>query len=121
MEPAAFSEWLATASSATPTPPEPSLPPDVQVVELSAEDIAFDRLEIEVPAGEPFIIRFTNREEVVHNVSVYDGDATIFEGPEVTGPDAVVDYLIPALEPGAYTFQCDFHPIPEMTGTLTAS
>jgi cytochrome c oxidase subunit II len=121
MEPAAFTEWLATASSASPTQPEASLPPDVQVVELSAEDIAFDRLELEVPAGEPFVIRFTNLEEVVHNVSVYDGDATLFEGDEVTGPDATIDYLIPALDPGEYTYICDFHPIPEMTGTLIAN
>jgi cytochrome c oxidase subunit 2 len=121
MEPAAFTEWLATASSASPTQPEASLPPDIHVVELSAEDIAFDRLELEVPAGEPFVIRFTNLEEVVHNVSVYDGDATIFEGPEVTGPDATIDYLIPALDPGEYAYICDFHPIPEMTGTLIAN
>jgi cytochrome c oxidase subunit 2 len=121
MEAAAFAEWLDTASSATPTPPEPSVPPDVHVVELSAEDIAFDRLDLEVPAGEPFVIRFTNLEAVVHNVSVYDEDTTIFEGGEVTGPDVTIDYLIPALEPGEYTYICDFHPIPEMTGTLTAS
>jgi cytochrome c oxidase subunit 2 len=121
MEAAAFAEWLDTASSATPTPPEPSVPPDVHVVELSAEDIAFDRLDLEVPAGEPFVIRFTNLEAVVHNVSVYDEDTKIFEGGEVTGPDVTIDYLIPALEPGEYTYICDFHPIPEMTGTLTAS
>jgi cytochrome c oxidase subunit 2 len=121
MEAAAFAEWLDTASSATPTPPEPSVPPDVHVVELSAEDIAFDRLDLEVPAGEPFVIRFTNLEAVVHNVSVYEEDTTIFEGGEVTGPDVTIDYLIPALEPGEYTYICDFHPIPEMTGTLTAS
>ena len=118
--PADFATWLETAAQATPTPPEPSIPPDIHVVELSAEDIAFDTLELEVPAGEPFVIRFTNLEAVVHNVSVYDGQETLFEGGEVTGPDATIDYLIPALDPGEYTYICDFHPIPEMTGTLTA-
>jgi cytochrome c oxidase subunit 2 len=121
MPPAEFATWLEEASAATPPPPEPSIPPDIHVVELSAEDIAFDRLDLEVPAGEPFVIRFTNLEEVVHNVSVYDDDTTIFEGPEVTGPDATIDYLIPALEPGEYLYICDFHPIPQMTGTLTAN
>lgn len=118
--PADFATWLETAAQATPTPPEASIPPDALVVELSAENIAFDSHEIDVPAGEPFVIRFTNHDAVVHNVSVYAGDETLFEGGEVTGPDATIDYLIPALDPGEYTFQCDFHPIPEMTGTLTA-
>lgn len=115
-----FATWLEAAAQATPTPPEPSIPPDVHVVELSAENIAFDTLEIEVPAGEPFVIRFTNLEAVTHNVSVYDGQETLFEGGEVTGPDVTIDYLIPPLDPGEYTLICDFHPIPQMTGTLTA-
>ncbi len=121
MPSAEFATWLEEASSATPAPPQPSIPPDILVVELSAEDIAFDRLDLEVPAGEPFVIRFTNQEDVVHNVSVYEDDVTIMEGAEVTGPDATIDYLVPALEPGEYTYICDFHPIPAMTGTLTAS
>ena len=118
--PADFATWLETAAQATPPPPQPSIPPDALVVELSAENIAFDLLEIEVPAGEPFVIRFTNLEAVVHNVSVYAGQDTLFEGGEVTGPDATIDYLIPALDPGEYAYICDFHPIAEMTGTLTA-
>jgi cytochrome c oxidase subunit 2 len=115
-----YATWLETAAQATPTPPEASIPPDALVVELTADNISFDLHEIEVPAGEPFVIRFTNLEAVVHNVSVYAGQETIFEGGELTGPDATIDYLIPALEPGEYTFICDFHPIAEMTGTLTA-
>ena len=74
-----------------------------------------------MPAGEPFVIRFTNLEAVVHNVSVYAGDTTIFEG----GPRS------PAQMPRSITssrrssrastlYICDFHPIPQMTGTLTA-
>ena len=118
MAPADFDAWLATAASATPTPAA-SLPPDVHVVELTADNIAFDRLELEVPAGEPFIIRFTNAEGVDHNVSIYDDDTTLFTGSKVTGPDVMVDYLVPALQPGEYTFICDFHPIQAMTGTLT--
>ncbi len=75
-----FASWLETAAEATPTPPEPSIPPDVHVVELSAEDIAFDTHEIEVPAGEPFVIRFTNLDAIVHNVSVYDGSGDALRG-----------------------------------------
>jgi cytochrome c oxidase subunit 2 len=114
-----FEAWLTDAGSATPGP-APSAPADATVVEVSAENIEFSVDEFDVPAGEPFIIRFTNLEDVVHNVSIYDGTATLFIGTELTGPDATVDYLVPALEAGEYTFICDFHPIAQMTGTLTA-
>lgn len=118
MAPAEFDVWLAAAASATPTPAA-SVPPDVHVVELTADNIAFDRLELEVSAGEPFVIRFTNAEGVVHNVSIYDGETAMFTGDEVTGPDATIEYPVDPLEPGVYTFICDFHPIQAMTGTLT--
>ena len=118
MAPADFDAWLATAASATPTPAA-SVPPDVHVAELTADNIAFSVQELQVPAGEPFIIRFTNAEGVDHNVSIYDGETALFTGSTVTGPDVTVDYLFGPLEPGEYTFICDFHPIQAMTGTLT--
>ncbi|MGH2462150.1 MAG: cytochrome c oxidase subunit II [Candidatus Limnocylindria bacterium] len=120
MEPAKFEEWLSTAASATPTPAA-SVPPNLQVVELTADNIEFSVDQLQIPAGERFIIRFTNAEGVDHNVSIYDGDTTLFTGAKVTGPDVTVDYLVPALEPGGYTFICDFHPIQAMTGTLTVN
>jgi len=118
MEPADFDAWLATAANATPTPAA-SAPPNVHVVELTADNIAFNVLELQVPAGEPFVIRFTNAEGVDHNVAIFDGETALFTGSMVTGPDVTVDYLVDPLEPGEYTFICDFHPIPAMTGTLT--
>ena len=118
MTPADFEAWLATAASATPTPAA-SAPPNAQVVELTADNIAFNVHELQVPAGEPFIIRFTNAEGVDHNVSIYEGETALFTGGTVTGPDVTENYLVDALEPGEYTFICDFHPIAAMTGTLT--
>ena len=35
-----------------------------------------------------------------------------------TGPDATDDFAVPPLPAGEYTFYCEFHPVPEMTGTL---
>lgn len=119
MAPADFQEWLTTAGSATPTA-APSTPADITIVELSADQVQFDVRELDVPAGEPFIIRFHNLEGVTHNVSIYDGDQTLFTGNAIVGPDATVDYFVDALPAGEYTFQCVYHPIPEMTGTLTA-
>ncbi|MEX1070533.1 MAG: cytochrome c oxidase subunit II [Chloroflexota bacterium] len=118
MPPADFDAWLAAAASATPTPAA-SVPPNLPFVELTADNIEFSVLELQVPAGEPFIIRFTNAEGVDHNVSIHDGETTLFKGAKVTGPDVTVDYVVPALDAGEYTFICDFHPIPAMTGTLT--
>jgi len=118
MPPAEFDAWLATAALATPPPPPPP-PPDALVVELTADTLEFSVHELEVPAGEPFIIRFTNAEGLDHNVSIYDGTTALFTGSTVTGPDVTFDYVVAALEPGEYTFICDFHPIPDMTGTLT--
>jgi cytochrome c oxidase subunit 2 len=118
MAPDQFQEWLTNAGSATPTA-APSVPADVTVVELSADNVEFDVHELDVAAGEPFIIRFHNLEAMTHNVAIYDGDQTLFTGNAVVGPDTTVDYFVDALPAGEYTFQCDFHPIPEMTGTLT--
>ena len=119
MAPADFDEWLANASTATPTPAA-SAPPNATVVELRADHISYDVHELSVPAGAPFTLRFTNAEAVIHNVSIYDGTTALFTGSPVAGPDATVDYLVPALPAGTYTYICDFHPtVPTMTGTLT--
>ena len=122
MERADFDAWLANAGSATPTAEPtsgPSVPSDVTVVELSAQNVEFDVHELEVPAGKPFIIRFTNLEGMAHNVSIFDAQDKLFTGSAVIGPDATVDYYVDGLPAGEYTFICDYHPIPTMTGTLT--
>ena len=87
-------------------------------VELSANDLAFDASTIEAPAGEEFTITLNNLESEPHNVAVYisDGGDEIVKGDIITGPDATVDTVVPALEPGTYFFKCDVHP--EMNGTI---
>jgi plastocyanin len=88
---------------------------------ISASDIAFDRSEIAVPAGQAFTLVFDNREAVPHNVSIYV-DSSLkgrrFEGQMVTGP-ATRWYPVPALTAGTYFFQCDMHP--SMAGRIVAS
>jgi len=88
---------------------------------ITADGVAFDRAELEVPAGRPFVLVFENREGIGHNVSIYR-DPThrdrLFEGVVFSGP-ATRWYPVPALAPGAYVFLCDVHP--NMTGTLVAS
>ncbi|HEX9635462.1 MAG TPA: cytochrome c oxidase subunit II [Candidatus Limnocylindria bacterium] len=115
-----YDAWLAAAPHGPPSPPpSASLAPDATVDDLTADRIAFDTRELTAPAGEAFAIRFTNEEDVVHNVAIFRGEERIFTGDPITGPGATIDYVIPPLPPGEYTFQCDYHPVPDMTGTLT--
>ena len=96
-----------------PTSLDPSSPT------LSAEGVAYDTIELTVPADEPFVIVFENREAVSHNVSIdAAGGDRVFEGVLFTGP-ATRWYPVPALAAGNYVFVCDLHP--SMRGTLTAT
>jgi len=88
---------------------------------LGAEGIAFDRVELAVPANRPFVLVFENREAMSHNVSIYaDGAHQVrrFEGVLFGGP-ATRWYPVPALAPGTYDFLCDLHT--SMIGRLIAS
>jgi plastocyanin len=99
--------------------PPPSLDPSSP--RLSANGLAFDRAELAVPAGEPFVLVFENHEAISHNVSIYADAAhqdRRFEGVLFGGP-ATRWYPIPALAPGTYDFLCDLHP--SMLGRVVAS
>ncbi|HEY3334460.1 MAG TPA: cupredoxin domain-containing protein [Candidatus Limnocylindrales bacterium] len=86
------------------------------VVQISALNIAFEQTSVSAPADVPFTIHFNNKEAVPHNVDVKDaGGAEKFKGDLVTGPKEV-DYQVPALAAGDYTFTCIVHP--NMTGKL---
>ena len=78
---------------------------------IAAEDVAFDRTELAVPADEPFILVFENRESIAHNVAIY-ADAAFqdrrFEGAIFGGPSTRW-YPVAALAPGRYVFVCDLH------------
>jgi cytochrome c oxidase subunit 2 len=113
-----FDAWLAAAPHGG-SPPPPSVAPGATVLDISADAIAFDTRELSAPAGEAFTIHFVNQEGVIHNVAIFRGEERVFTGDPITGPDATIDYVVPALQPGEYTFQCDYHPVPDMTGTLT--
>jgi plastocyanin len=87
-------------------------------VQISAQGVQFEQKDVTAPAGTAFTIHFDNKDAgQPHNVAIKDGSgAEIFKGDIVTGP-AAVDYQVPALTAGSYTFVCDVHP--NMTGTLT--
>ncbi len=92
--------------------------PGTAVINLTAQNVAFDTSNLQVPAGKPFVIHFDNKDSIAHNVGIYQGGKEVFTGQIVTGP-TTVDYQVPALSAGSYTFHCDVHPS-QMTGTLVA-
>jgi len=118
MSRADFDTWVEAIRSGE-SPPPPSVGADAPVLTLSAANIAFDTHDLEVAAGQSFKIEFTNNDDVDHNVGIYTGeDEEIFRGENIAGGETVT-YLVDALEAGEYTFICDLHPGPAMTGTLT--
>ncbi len=88
------------------------------VVDITAQNIAFQQTAVSAPANAPFTIHFDNQDaSTMHNVVIKDGSGNEkFSGDLVTGP-AQVDYQVPALPAGTYTFVCAVHA--NMTGTLT--
>lgn len=80
--------------------------------EVVAEGIAFEEDELIVPAEERIELVFTNRDEVFHNVAVYEGDGLvavpIFNGEGFVGKETRT-YELRTPESGTYTFVCDFH------------
>jgi mono/diheme cytochrome c family protein/plastocyanin len=119
--PDCWSDALAGASPSPGASAAPSLPADATVLEVVAQNVAFDVTELTAPAGEAFGIELDQRDTGVggHDVDIRTEDGTtVVDNPTVMDP-AVVTYPIEALEAGTYTFICSVHPIPAMTGTLT--
>lgn len=91
-------------------------------VAIAAQGVAFVQTDVTVPSGEPLAIEFDNQDAGIdHNIHIFQGqDATgtsVFSGAVFPGV-ATQTYEVPALQPGAYFFQCDVHP--NMVGTITA-
>jgi plastocyanin len=108
----------STAPSGEPST-APSDGPGGQVIELVAQNIAYDLNAIEVSSGEAFTIAFSNQDAgVPHNVAIKDAmGMEVFKGEIFNGVDART-YQVPALPKGDLTFYCTVHP--NMTGTLSS-
>ncbi len=125
--PACWKDAFAQPSAAPSAAPSagasaaPSEAPAATVIRISAQNIAFDLSQIEVPADQPFQIEFANNDPgIPHNVAIHEGSPTgipVFVGEIVTCVTTIT-YDVPALPAGTYGFVCTVHP--NMTGTLTA-
>jgi mono/diheme cytochrome c family protein/plastocyanin len=124
--PACWKDEFAAPPQASPgASPEPGAsaapseaPGEGAVLEISAQNIAFDKDALEAPADTAFQIRFANNDAgVPHNVEIRDEAGTsIWVGDIFNGVETRV-YDVPALPAGTYTFICTVHP--NMVGTLT--
>jgi plastocyanin len=96
----------------------PSASPAANVVNEGAQNLAFTSNTLKAPANAAFTIHFNNQDSgLPHDMMIKDSaGATVFSGDMVTGPSAV-DYQVPALKAGTYTFTCTIHPT-TMNGTL---
>jgi plastocyanin len=88
---------------------------------IAAKEIAFDKKSLDVPAGKPFTIAFTNADPaaVLHDIDVRDSSGKVLSNQNTIPGGQSVVYQYDALAAGTYTFICSVHPIPAMTGTLT--
>ena len=113
--------WSGNAGGGTPAPAA-SLGPDATVLDLTAQNIAFNPLTLTAPAGKAFGINFDMKDAGVggHDADILDSTGKkIVDNPVVMDP-ATQLYVIPALPAGTYKYQCSVHPsVPNMNGTLT--
>jgi plastocyanin len=83
-------------------------------VDLTAQNIKFDKSTITVPAGAQVTVTFDNRDQgTPHNVAFYtdsSASTTIYRGAIITGPATTTYTFTAPGTPGTYFFRCDVHP-----------
>lgn len=114
-----FDQWISSLRGQASGAREVSCPAPSDKVEISAKNVAFDVNCMSFVAGTPTALVFHNDEAVPHNIAVYDskGGKAIWVGETITGP-ATVTYKVPPLGKGTYFFQCDLHPVEQMSGVV---
>ncbi len=88
---------------------------------LVAKGVAYQTKTLDVPAGKPFTIFFTNEDPpgTPHDVELRARDGSVLKHEPKTDGGTSQAYQFDALQPGDYVYICSFHPIDAMTGTLT--
>ncbi len=111
-----------STQTTTPTPtPSPTLTPTPAnvTIDLVAQNMAFDKRTITVPAGAAVTINFDNKDNIPHNFALYTNSSAstkVFVGTIITSTKTTYTFTAPST-PGNYFFRCDVHPT-TMTGTF---
>jgi len=101
----------------TPAPTDGGNGGETAVLEIAAQNIAYDKDELSAPADTPFQIVFANNDAgIPHNVEIRQDGQSIWMGEIFNGVETRT-YEVPALPAGTYEFICTVHP--NMVGTLT--
>ncbi len=110
-------------TTAAPTTTKPAAGPPV-TISLAAQNLAFDKTTITVPAGAAVTINFKNNDSVPHNFSLFtDAGANppaLFQGQIVSGSGSATYTFTAPTTPGTYFFRCDVHPT-IMTGSFVVT
>lgn len=88
---------------------------------IAAQDISFDKSELDFPASTKVKLLFENLDDVPHNVAIYrsEGGEEIFKG-EILNTAGEAEYEFETPTAGTYYFQCDVHP-DQMNGTVNVA
>ena len=118
-----LAEPSPSAPIAAPSPTAAACKPGGTTLELTAQNIQFDKDCLAAPAGKAFTISFTNDDAgTPHNVAIYTDESAsqeLFVGDIVTGPTTTA-YKVDAIkDSGDFYFHCDVHPT--MNGTFVVA
>ena len=108
-----------TSSPTTTASPTPTTTPTSVTIDLVAQNMAFNKSTITVPAGTSVTMNFNNKDSVPHNFALYTNSSAatmIFRGQTIINDTIVYTFTAPST-PGTYFFRCDVHPT-SMTGTF---
>ncbi len=121
---ALFAGCSSSPSTTTPSSGGTSTTPGqggAVTIDLAAQNLAFDKTTITVPAGASVTINFNNKDTgVSHNFALYtnsSASSSIFVGQTVAGPGTTSYKFTAPSKAGSYFFRCDVHPT-TMTGTF---
>ena len=114
---AEFRRWIGRQRAALTA--HATCRPTGSAVVLTARRISWDKTCIAAAANRPFRLTIRNEDAgIAHDFAIYRAPLRhrLYRAPRTSGPSTKT-YTVPALEPGAYYFQCDVHG-PAMAGTL---